>query len=189
MMPAAAPDSTPDDRDRFARALVALVPNLRRYALALCRSRDVADDLVQATCERALAGQQGFEPGTRMDAWLFRILRNAWIDGFRRTRAEGVVVDIDAASEVAGEDGVRTGESRLLLDAAGRAIMRLPEEQREVLLLVCVEELSYREASALLDIPIGTVMSRLARARSRLADDLGLNAAASRPHATKEAGS
>ncbi|GGK55588.1 RNA polymerase sigma factor [Salinarimonas ramus] len=180
-------EPTVDDLDAFGRALVALVPNLRRYALSLCRSRDIADDLVQSACERALAGRDGFEPGTRMDAWLLRILRNVWIDRFRKVRTEGVPVGIDAAFDLAGEDGARTGESRLLLDAAGRAIMNLPDEQREVLLLVCVEELSYREAAATLDIPIGTVMSRLARARLRLAADLGLGAATGRPDDTKEA--
>lgn len=186
-MPPAHLDATVDDLDAFGRDLVAFVPNLRRYALSLCRSPDLADDLVQSACERALAGRSGYQAGTRMDAWLLRILRNVWIDRFRKVRGEGVVVEIDAAFDVVGEDGARTGESRLLLDAAGRAIMSLPDEQREVLLLVCVEELSYREAATMLDVPIGTVMSRLARARLRLAADLGLGAATVRPGETKEA--
>lgn len=186
-LPPAPPDARIGDRDSFGRDLVALVPNLRRYALSLCRSGDVADDLVQSACERALSGRDGFEPGTRMDAWLFRILRNVWIDRFRKVRGEGDAVAIEAAGDLAGEDGTRTGESRLLLDAAGRAIMRLPQEQREVLLLVCIEELSYREAATTLDIPVGTVMSRLARARLRLAADLGMGAATGRSGTTGEA--
>lgn len=163
------------DAAAFGRDLVALVPNLRRFALSLCRSRDVADDLVQATCERALAGRAGFTPGTRMDAWLFRILRNLWIDRHRKTTAEGVSESLDDGPDLAGEDGAHVVETRLMLDATGRAILRLPPERREVLLLVCVEDLSYREAAEVLGVPIGTVMSRLARARLDLAADLGIN--------------
>lgn len=175
----------PSSDGEFGRDLVALVPNLRRFALSLCRSRDVADDLVQATCERALAGRAGYTPGTRMDAWLFRILRNLWIDRHRKVSGEGPTSSLDEAIDGVGEDGARVAETRLMLDATGRAILRLPEERREVLLLVCVEDLSYREAAEVLGVPIGTVMSRLARARLDLAADLGINPQTDRSRGVK----
>ena len=155
--------------------LVAFLPNLRRFAISLCRSRDVADDLVQAACERALAAQQSFEQGTRFDAWMFRILRNLWIDQVRRTKTAGPQQDIDETPDIAGSSGERDAEARLTLKSVAEAIGDLPDEHREVLLLVCVEDLSYREAAEVLSIPIGTVMSRLARARKKLAEAAGIN--------------
>ena len=150
--------------DAFSRDLLDLLPNLRRFALSLCRSADIADDLVQLTCQKALSNRQAFQAGTRMDAWLFRILRNSWIDMVRRRQGEGQSVDIDEAYDLPGTSGPDTVENRLLLGRTLKAIHELPEDQREVLLLVCVEELSYREAAEVLEVPIGTVMSRLARA-------------------------
>jgi len=161
--------------DDFGRQMIALLPNLRRFALSLCRSSDIADDLVQETCEKALANQNRFKPDTRLDAWLFRILRNSWIDRIRRAKTRGINIDIDDAHDLVGADGRATTEHRLMLDVTARAIAQLPDDQREVLILVCVEELSYRETAALLDVPIGTVMSRLARARQKLDDVVGIN--------------
>ena len=171
--------------DDFGRHLISLLPNLRRFAISLSRSGDVADDLVQATCEKALANRDAFAPGTRMDAWLFRILRNLWIDRLRRGRTQGTSIDIDDAPALVGEDGAAVAESRLTLNDTAAAIGRLPEDQREVLLLVCVEELSYRETAEIIGTPIGTVMSRLARARRKLADDLGINPGAERSDKAK----
>ncbi len=161
--------------DAFGEELIALLPNLRRFALSLCRSRDVADDLVQITCEKALANRAKFEPGTRLDAWLFRILRNAWIDRGRRSQTEGVQVDIDDTHDLASKEGAAVPENRLMLDATAKAIATLPDDQREVLVLVCVEDLAYREVAEMLGVPIGTVMSRLARARKKLSEELGIN--------------
>ncbi len=161
--------------DTFGRELIALLPNLRRFAISLTRSRDIADDLVQTTCEKALTSRDSYMPGTRLDAWLFRIMRNAWIDRLRRTRTEGVQLDIDDTAGLVGQDGGKTTENRLMLDATAKAIGELPDDQREVILLVCVEDLSYRDAAEVLDIPIGTVMSRLARGRKKLVDMLGIN--------------
>ena len=161
-------------RDTFSDDLIALLPNLRRFALSLCRRPDVADDLVQITAERAFAARARFDPATRLDAWLFRILRNAWIDDARRTATRGVTVDIADAPEAAVVDGAREAEAQLMLARTRAAMDELPEEQREVMLLVCVEELTYREAADVLGIPIGTVMSRLARARLALAGKLGI---------------
>lgn len=158
----------------FGEALIAFLPNMRRYAIALCRSADRADDLVQLACERAIASAGSFEPGTRFDAWLFRILHNLWIDQLRRQKTAGPSDDIDDQAERLGTDPRAALEARMMLDAAWEQIEALPAEQREVLMLVCVEEFSYKEAAEMLGIPIGTVMSRLARARTGLAARLGI---------------
>lgn len=155
--------------DRFTEDLIALLPRMRRLALALSRRADLADDLVQTAAERALAGRTGFDPGTRFDAWVFRILRNAWIDTIRRVRTRGAEIDIVDTPEAATVDGTRVTEAVLMLDTVRAAVMRLPDEQREVMMLVCVEDMSYRETAEILGIPIGTVMSRLARARQEIA--------------------
>jgi RNA polymerase sigma-70 factor (ECF subfamily) len=158
----------------FEADLLARLPVLRRFALSLCRNPDTADDLVQITVEKAILGRAGFDPATRLDAWLFRILRNAWIDMTRRHRTRGTEIDVGDIPEVATVDGRRLTEARLMLDAAARALESLPVEQREVLILVCYEELSYAEAAQVLGIPVGTVMSRLSRGRIALAEKLGM---------------
>jgi RNA polymerase sigma-70 factor, ECF subfamily len=152
----------------FESAIVSLLPNLRRYALSLCRSPQTADDLVQSTCERAFAAKLSFQPGTRIDAWLFRILRNLWIDTIRKSRFEMEPLDGDAAPDIPDQTAEAAAETKLLLKQVSDIVMRLPDAQREVVLLVCVEEMSYKEASELLEVPIGTVMSRLARARREI---------------------
>jgi RNA polymerase sigma-70 factor (ECF subfamily) len=152
----------------IGQELVALLPRLWRFALVLCRSPSLADDLVQIACERALAHAESWTPGTRFDAWVFRILRNSWIDHLRRSRTEGTSEDIAVQTEVVGDAGEEPILNKLLLAEVQRIIGALPPEQREVLLLVCVEDLAYREAAEILGVPIGTVMSRLARARKRL---------------------
>lgn len=161
--------------DSFQDNLIALLPNLRRFALSLCRQPDLADDLVQITAERAFAARDRFDPATRLDAWLFRILRNAWIDHIRRMKTQGTSVDIDDAPDAGLVDGTKTVEDKLMLRTVETAMATLPTEQREVMLLICVEDLSYKEAAAVLEIPIGTVMSRLARARLAISAKLGIN--------------
>lgn len=160
----------------FGEQLIALLPNLRRFALTLARSPDLADDLVQVTCEKALANSTSFQPGTRLDAWLFRIMHNAWIDQVRRRRSTGQAVDIEDIVDLAGSDGRADAEASISLKETFAAIAALPEEQRSILMLVCVEELSYQETADALGIPVGTVMSRLSRARKKLAAALGINA-------------
>jgi RNA polymerase sigma-70 factor (ECF subfamily) len=152
----------------IGQELVALLPRLRRFALVLCRSQPLADDLVQGACERALANASSWTPGTKFDAWMFRILRNYWIDHLRRVRTEGMTEDVSVQTQLIGDPGEEPILNKLVLSEVQRAIDSLPQEQREVLLLVCAEDLSYREAAEVLDVPIGTVMSRLARARKRL---------------------
>ena len=161
--------------DEFGRNLIDRLPRLRRFAIAITRSRDRADDLVQITCEKALANQSAFRSGTNMDAWLFRIMRNAWIDRARRMKTEGHPSDLDDVRYLIGQDGEAAAEARLALNETAEAIAALPDDQREVLILVCVEDLSYRQAAEALDVPIGTIMSRLARARRRLIDQLGID--------------
>ncbi len=161
-------------RDTFSDDLIALLPNLRRFALSLCRRADLADDLVQTTAERAFAARNRFDPATRLDAWLFRILRNSWIDNVRRTKTQGVTLDIHDTPDAVVVDGVHHTETVLLLHQTEQAMADLPEDHREVIMLVCVEELSYREAAEVIGVPIGTVMSRLARARLALAAKVGI---------------
>lgn len=161
--------------ETFARDLVALLPRLRRFAASLTGNAEEANDLVQAACERALKAQEQWQEGTRLDAWVFRIIRNLWIDQIRKRKAEGPTTDIEAAFEVSGDDGRRVTDARLAIGAVEAELARMPAEQREVILLVCYEQLSYREAADRLGIPIGTVMSRLARGRQALVTALGLH--------------
>jgi RNA polymerase sigma-70 factor (ECF subfamily) len=161
--------------------LLVILPRLRRFAISLCKSRHVADDLVQSTCERALASADSFVPGTRFDAWMFRILRNLWIDTVRRQRTRGIE-EVDSFADIVGSSGEDEMEARLMLRSVGQAILDLPDEQREVLVLTCVEDLSYREAADTLGIPIGTVMSRLSRARRALAEAAGIDGKQTRSH-------
>ena len=141
---------------------------LWRYALVLSRARDAADDLVQATCLRAIERADQFVPGTRVDRWLFAILRSIWLNELRsqRMREGGGFV---AAEEALTTDGAREIETNITISAVLRAIDRLPETQRETILLVYGEGYSYAEAAATLGVPIGTIMSRLAAGRAALA--------------------
>lgn len=166
--------------DRFVEDVVAVLPNLKRFALSLCRKPDVAEDLVQITAERALHARNQFDPTTRIEAWLFRILRNAWIDMVRRDSRRGEVVDIHDTPQPDPIDSVAQTDDRLMLQAVQAAMATLPEDQRAVLHLVCVEGLSYAEAAQALGIPQGTVMSRLSRARVALAKKIGIDGAPSR---------
>ena len=142
---------------------------LWRYALVTSRARDAAEDLVQATCLRAIERADQFVPGTRLDRWLFAILRSIWLNDIRarRIREGGGFVD---AEETLAIDGAREIEANIFAAEVFRAIAQLPEAQHEAALLVYCEGYSYAEAASALGVPIGTVMSRLAAARSSLAD-------------------
>jgi len=158
----------------FATELIALLPRLRRYTMTLTRSTSESEDLAQAACERALRAQAQWQEGTRLDAWLFSIARNLWIDQLRKRRREGASEALDLHPELQGEDGRQVTESALTAGSVQQALEEMPSEQRDLLLLVCVDGLSYRDASDRLSIPIGTVMSRLSRARLGLARRLGM---------------
>ena len=152
---------------RFGDQLIAVLPRLRRFARGLSGSVADADDLVQAACERALARQHQFQEGTRLDSWMFRIVQTIWIDHVRSrdVRKE----DGDIAEERLGSDEpMRRIEARLTLDEVRRAVDCLPPDQRTALLLVTVDGLTYKEAAEVMQIPVGTIMSRLARARIAL---------------------
>ena len=143
-----------------------LIPALRRYARALVRHRSNADDLVQDCLERAVSRWSQRRDGD-VRAWLFAILHNLAIDQFRRSAAQARHVSIDETDEDHfGEAAVQ--EQKLMHRDVLNKLARLPEDQRAVLLLVAVEDLSYSDAAKVLGIPVGTVMSRLSRARERL---------------------
>ena len=148
----------------FRNDLIELLPRLRRFALALSGTSQDADDLVQSAIERALRHQGSWKDGTRLDSWMYKILQNLWIDEIRsrRRRAD----PIDSAAQVVGEDGRDVTSVRIDLAAAQRAMAALPEEQRLVLTLVVLDGMSYQEAADTLDVPIGTIMSRVARGRA-----------------------
>jgi RNA polymerase sigma-70 factor (ECF subfamily) len=148
--------------------MVAVLPRLRRFAYALTGSAEQGDDLVQDACLRALQRIDQWQPGTRLDSWMYRIAQNIWLDRVRASKVRGEVVDVEAAEGVVGSDGRVVAESELTLQAVAAALGRLPAEQRAVVALVCIEGASYKEAAEIAGVPIGTVMSRLARARRAL---------------------
>ena len=165
--------TTQDRPDLEARraALLAALPRLRRFARSLTGNRQDGDDLMQNTVERAL--QRGWPEGVEPLAWLFEVCKNLWID---ELRARSVRVkaaqtrELDEEPSISGED---VAIAELGLREVEHALGALPAEQRAVLALVAVEGRSYREAADVLETPIGTVMSRLARARAALAERLG----------------
>ena len=152
---------------RFGDQLIAVLPRLRRFARGLTGSAVEADDLVQAACERALARQHQFQEGTRFDSWMFRIVQTIWIDQVRSrdVRKEGGEI---AEERMGSDEAVRRVEARLALAEVRRAVDRLPPDQRTALLLVTVDGLSYKETAEIVGVPMGTIMSRLARARIAL---------------------
>ncbi len=150
--------------------IVELLPRLRRFSYALTGDTDKGDDLVQETCARALSRLDQWEPGTRLDSWMFRIAQNIWFDQRRSHKVRGETADIDQAYDIQGDDGRDVVESRLTLKRVSQGIAQLPPDQQVLIALVCVDGLSYKEAAGILDVPIGTVMSRLARARRALHD-------------------
>jgi RNA polymerase sigma-70 factor (ECF subfamily) len=157
-----------DPSTSFEDQLGALLPRLRRFAHALSRDPADADDLTQAAVERALRSKAQWQPGTRLDSWAYRIMRNLWIDTARARSRRAKV-------EAPAEEGVLLGEDpRDSMDAAVdlkrmmAAMQQLPDEQREVVALILVEGFGYREVCDMLDLPMGTVSSRLVRGRNRL---------------------
>jgi len=146
-----------------AERLVELIPRLRRYARALVGDRASADDLVQDTLERAWAKLHLYRRGTDLRAWLFTVMHNVHVNKVRATRVTDTLDDeLPELAQRASQ-----GDALLVRDL-DRAIARLPAEQRAVLLLVTLEEMSYEDVARALGIPIGTVMSRLSRAREKL---------------------
>lgn len=158
--------------DRLDRAIVDLLPRLRRFARALTRDAADADDLVQQTVERALVHRGQWRPGTRLDSWMFRIMKNAWIDEARARTRRAAVMSPEEAGLGVGSDGAGEMEVRLEAQSVARAMARLPDDQRLAVALVLVEGLSYKEAADVMEVPQGTLTSRLGRGRTALLADL-----------------
>jgi RNA polymerase sigma factor (sigma-70 family) len=161
--------------DELRRTIAGLLPRLRRFGRTLARSREDADDLVQTAVERALKHLDQWQPGSRVDSWMFRIMQNAWTDEMRarERRAQTFV-----AEEEGEHVGVASSDAQIEGLALRKALDALNDDQRAVVGLVLIEGLPYKEAAEVLGIPIGTLTSRLARARdtlqSLLAPDAGV---------------
>lgn len=173
------PSVSSTNKDYFRRVppfdteLLALLPRLRRFAHSLSRNAADADDLCQRALEKALNARAQWVPGTRMDSWMYRIMRNSWIDTIRaRARAAETFVGEEAGAAVAG-DTAATVEAGVVRGEIAAAMNMLPDEQREAVALVLVEGMAYKDAATVLDIPMGTLTSRLGRGRQALMTMLG----------------
>jgi RNA polymerase sigma-70 factor (ECF subfamily) len=149
----------------LADEIAALLPRMRRFARALTFHREDADDLVQIAMERALGRSEQWEPGTRLDSWIFRIIKNAWIDEVRSRARRAELFAPEEEGEHVGDDTAQAHQQRLAIQ---KAISLLSEEHRLAVGLVLVDGLPYKEAADVLEIPVGTLTSRLARARDAL---------------------
>jgi len=156
----------------FHRRLEEQIPRLRRYARALTRDTNRADDLVQDTLVRALAKQHLWQVGTNLRAWLFTLMHNQHVNDVRRSNREGGNIDVNEMASVLVANTDPTASRQL--KELERCLARLPLEQREAILLVGLEGLRYDEAALILDVPIGTVRSRLSRGREALRRMMGL---------------
>ena len=161
---------TGDGRTEVRKGLEACLPRLWRYALILTRNAQDAEDLAQATCLRALERAHQFVPGTRLDRWLFAILRSIWLNQVRSERVREGAGRVDAEATL-WFDGAKAIEANILAAQVLIKLGALPAAQRETALLVYAEGYSYAEAAAMLGIPIGTVMSRLSSVRAALTKD------------------
>jgi RNA polymerase sigma-70 factor, ECF subfamily len=164
----------------FGSKLEAQIPRLRRYARVLCRDPERADELVQDSLYRAIRKSHLFQPGSNLRAWLFTILHNLYMNSVRRGTRESINVPLEGVEPVLMERPAQGGG--LTLRDLGRAITRLTEEQRQVLLLVGLEGMSYDEVARILDLPVGTVRSRLSRGREDLRRMLDGETSRPRPH-------
>jgi RNA polymerase sigma factor (sigma-70 family) len=161
------------DLPPFERDLLALLPRLRRFTRSLARDAADADDLLQVALERALKAREQWQDGTRLDSWMMKIVRNCWIDEVRaRTRRGQTFVAEEAGAHV-GFAGHEDVERSVEMNDVDKAMNALPPEQREAVALVLVEGLAYKEAAEILEVPIGTLTSRLIRGRQALAARLG----------------
>jgi RNA polymerase sigma-70 factor (ECF subfamily) len=159
-----------DTSEEIGERIVLLLPRLRRFARSLSRNQHDADDLVQSVVERAWRNLEQRKPGSNLASWMFGIMKNAWIDNRRAHGRRGEV----ALPEDSGEHpAVSPVDADTNLWSVSEAMDKLPEDQRLAIALVLVEGLSYKEASQVLEVPIGTLTSRLARGRSALATALG----------------
>lgn len=156
--------------EQVRRQVIELLPRLRRFGRAIARNPHDADDLVQIAVERALLRYEQWQPESRFDSWMFGIMRNAWID---EVRARGRRSQVFAPEEAGENVADAAAESQVRALSVQDAMASLPEEQRMAVALVLVEGLSYKEAADVLEVPMGTVTSRLARGREALQKSLG----------------
>jgi len=152
--------------DEVERRLASLLPRLRRFAHGLARNGPDADDLVQAAAERVLKARDQWQQGTNFDAWAYRVVRNLWIDTARSRQRRDKVFAPEEKGLAVGAAG--EAESNVELGYLMRAMGHLPDEQREAVALVMIEGLAYAEAADVLEIPMGTLTSRLVRGRQAL---------------------
>ncbi len=150
------------------RRMEKFLPRLQRFAYSLTNGADFSEDLVQETYVRALAHLDQWQPGSRLDSWMFRIARNLWIDHIRAEKFRGEAVDIEAVDHLLSCDGELLAENRIVLDELRKDIAELSRDQRNVIRLVWLYGMSYKETGELLNVPAGTVMSRMARVRGAL---------------------
>jgi RNA polymerase sigma-70 factor (ECF subfamily) len=150
--------------DDIRQLIGAQIPRLRRYARALLRDNDRADDLVQDTILRALEKDHLYERGTNLRAWLFAVMHNQYVNSVRRAMRQGQTIDVETVPLTSPAPQIGSVELRELESA----IARLPEEQRETVLLIGLEGMKYEEVAQICNVPIGTVRSRLSRAREGL---------------------
>lgn len=154
--------------ESFANRAMQYIPRLRRYARALTGDISAADDLVQDALERALLKQSLWREGTDLRAWLFTVMHNIFINQVRSAAANRLVPIDDVATDVFTDTPPPQASDRLEIRDLDAALQALPEEQRAVVLLIGLEQMTYEEAARVLEVPIGTVMSRLSRGRERL---------------------
>ena len=189
--PAAAPASlrngerSEESREQFRQHLLAAIPKLRAFALSLAAHADHADDLVQETLMKAWNHQNSFQDGTNIKAWLFTILRNEYFSQLRKRRREVEDADGDYAAGVMTPGGQ---ESQLDMADLRIALQQLPADQREAVVLVGASGFSYQEVADICHVPVGTVKSRVNRARNKLAMLLGNSAALEKDASERPAG-
>ena len=160
--------------EQLQTGLIELLPELRRFAYSLTCDRDAADDLTQSALERALSKASAWDSSRPLKFWVFRIARNLWLDQLRAEKVRGNTEDIDDEGVDIADDRLAAMHTTQELREVTDKMRELPEDQRAVLALVAVEGYSYKEAAELLDIPVGTVMSRLSRARKTLIEHFDL---------------
>lgn len=156
-------------QDELRQELISLIPRLRRFARVLTGNLADADDVVQASLEKAMGNLDQWLPGTRLDRWVFRIARNSWVDDRRMAANRLPHDDISDLHDLPGDHGEKIVQQREVDRAVRRTIDQLPYEHRVLVGLVLLEGYTYRESADLLGLPIGTVMSRLSRAKAALA--------------------
>lgn len=160
--------------------LLELLPGLRRYAYSLCGTADDADDLCQSAVERIL--EKGVPEDVVLAKWAFRVCRNLWIDQYRATRTRELAVENPLLQDINISDESRRTESEIQLQQVNLAMQELNEEQRSALSLVTLQSMSYKDAAEVLEVPVGTVMSRISRARANLMKYLNAQATFAQGH-------